>query len=247
MARKRVGRTWAEDIRTTSNVADKKLNILTWGREGTGKTQFMGTCPKPFIIAAEDGVLTLHNEEIPYYLLKDDEKIFDTVMQVIDDAKKGLGIFEDIETICIDSMSKLNSMIFEEIKEEVGDTKGYVIYEMLLTRMTKINSALVSAPYHYVISVGEAVKEDRLTETLRPVFNMTGSFRDQLAYEFDLNLYMAKKSRGAREEWIAYTSDENKRSAKSRVTLPREIKNLTFNYLWTEIQKELKTDDNSKA
>ena len=69
MARKRVGRDWVNNVRMTNNVADKKLNILLWGRPGTGKTQFMGTAPKPFIIAAEDGVLTLHDKTIPYYIL----------------------------------------------------------------------------------------------------------------------------------------------------------------------------------
>lgn len=241
MARKRVGRAWAEGIRTTSNVADKRLNILLWGKPGTGKTRFMGSCPKPFIIAAEDGVLTLHNEEIPYYLLKDDEKVFDTVMQIIDDARKKLNGFENIETICIDSLWKLNSMILEEIKEEMGETKGFGIWDALLTRMTKINSGLLSMDYHYVVSVGESIKEDKMTESLRPVFNMSGSFKDQVAYEFDLNLFMDKKSKGARTEWVAYSMDENKRTAKSRVALPREIKNLSFSLLWETIQKELTT------
>ena len=241
MARKRVGRTWAEGIRTTSDVADRRLNILLWGRTGTGKTEFMGTCPKPFIIAAEDGVLTLHNKEIPYYILKDDEKIFDTVMQIIDDARKRLGPFEDIETICVDSIWKLNSLILEEIKEELGTTTGFGIWDSLLTRMTKINSALISMDYHYVASVGESIKEDKMTETLRPVFNMSGSFKDQMPYEFDLNLFLDKKSKGARNEWVAYSIDENKRTAKSRVTLPKEIKNLNFDFLWTTIQKELGT------
>ena len=243
MGRRRVGREWQSGIKHTNNVADKKLNILVWGEPGTGKTEFMGTAPKPFIIAAEDGTLTLHGKDIVYFPLSDDMKVYDTVMQIIDDARKKVDVFENIETICVDSMWKLNRLILEEIQEEKGTTKGFDIWDALNTRMSKIHSNLLSLNYHYIFSAGEKLKEDKLTEELKPVFNMSGGFATQMAYESDLNFYMTCKTKGTRAVYSAFVLQENKRNAKSRVKLPREIVNLTFDYLWEKINGELEKKD----
>lgn len=239
MARKRVGRAWQESTKMTDNVADKKLNILLWGKPGSGKTHFMGTAPKPFIIAAEDGVLTLHDKSIPYYLLKSDEKVYDTVMAIIDSANKKEGVFEDRETVCLDSIWKLNSMILEEVQEELGTTTGFAMWDLLKLRMSKIHSALLASDYHYILSAGEKYKEDKVDGSMKVIFNMSGSFSEQMAYEVDLNLYFKVKSKGARIEYLAYALEENKRNAKSRVQLPREMSNITFDYIFDMVQKGL--------
>lgn len=242
MARTRVGRAWSDNVRQTSNVADKRLNILLWGRPGTGKTLFMGTAPKPFIIASEDGVLTLHDKEIPYYVLSPEEKVFDTVMQIIDDARKSIGVFEDINTICVDSVWKLNRMILEEIMEESGVTKAqHDQWGELLSRMSKIFSTLLSMDYHVIASVGEQVREDKMTEELKPVFNMSGSYKDQIAYEFDFNIFLEKKAKGSRVEFLAHALDHDKRNAKSRVALPPTMHDLNFDLVWDTVQSELGT------
>lgn len=245
MARRRVGRNWAGKIRKTNNVADKKLNILTWGRPGSGKTWFMGTAPKPFIIAAEDGVLTLHEKEIDYVLLDPEEKVYDTVMIYIDDARKKLGVFEDIETICVDSLWKLNQMLLDEIIEEAGREKAERDdWGMLLTRISKIMSNLLAMDYHCITSVGEQIKEDAMNTDKKnplmlPEFNMSGSYKSQVAYEFDFNLYFEQKPRGARVDYMAYPLPHDKRNAKSRVKLPNEMKDITFDFILNKVNEEL--------
>ena len=243
--RKRVGKEWNNRVRQTSNVADKKLNILLWGAPGTGKTRFMGTAPRPFIIAAEDGVLTLANKDIPYYLLQDDEKVYDTVMQILEDARLKKGIFEEIETICLDSVWKLNKMLMDEILDDANVEKAqFDHWGKLGTRVSKIVEGFLKTDFHFIASVGEKVKEDKLTEELRPTFNMSGSYADQIAYEFDFNIFMKKKAVGSRINFLAYSLDENKRTAKSRVELPREMANLDFNFLWNTVQKALNKENN---
>jgi len=239
--RKRVGRDWSTRVKRTDQVGDKKLNILLWGKPGSGKTRFMGTAPKPFIIAAEDGVLTLANKEIPYYLLQDDEAVFDTVMQIVNDARKKVNGFEDIETICIDSVWKLNKMLLDEIMDDAGkDKPEFDHWGTLKTRISKIVEAFLKMDYHLICSVGEKAKEDKLTEVLTPSFNFAGSYADQIAYEFDFNLYMVKKARGQRIEFMTYALDENKRTAKSRVELPREMKDVDFTFIYEKVQSVLK-------
>jgi len=50
---------------------------------------------------------------------------------------------------------------------------------------------------------------------------------------------MVKKSRGSRIEFYTYTIDENKRTAKSRLPLPREMKDLTFPQIWDMFKETL--------
>ena len=71
---------------------------------------------------------------------------------------------------------------------------------------------------------------------------MSGSYKDQIAYEHDFNIFMEKKSKGVRTEFISHALDHNKRNAKSRVKLPLDMKDLDFPFIWDKVQKELAKD-----
>ena len=43
----------------TFKPADHKIKALVYGRSGSGKTMFGGTAPKPLILSAENGLLSL--------------------------------------------------------------------------------------------------------------------------------------------------------------------------------------------
>jgi len=252
MTRKRPGRNWGKQIKSTKDVAGKKLKILLWGPPGTGKTHFLGSCPNPFVIASEDGVLTLHKHDIPYFKLDNSMAIYDTSLQIIESAIRREKVeiedgkfvdFAEIETICLDSAWMLNSRLIREIKDESGKPKfQHDHWGLLLDRMQDIILKLVESDFHVVVTVGEAVKQDDMDEEAKQVtFNMQGSFRNQIAYIFDLNLSMTKESLGRQTSYKLFTNDENNRSAKSRVNgLPKEIKDPSFSKIFDPMMAELK-------
>lgn len=241
--RKRLGRSWGENVKHTNDVENIRVHVLAWGMAGSGKTHLIGTAPKPFVIAPEKGLLTLHRDDIPYIEIDDDMAIYDAVMTIFDSIEKrdpSLGVdFDKVETLAIDSLWKLAQMIKEEIDETAKDS--YKAWDMLATRMNKIVSKSQSLGFHTIATSGEAVKADKMDESLMlPVPNMQGGFRDQVMYLYDINLYMKEIVRGRNRTWKAYTRPENKRTAKSRVHLPDEMDNPSFQTIIDEVKKGLK-------
>lgn len=255
--RKRPAKNWGQAIKSTKDVSNVKLNILLWGASGVGKTHFIGTAPRPFVIAAEKGTLTLYKEDIPFFQLTDEMAVYDTVMLILQSAERKEKVFKydeegnitdevlvdfgEIDTIAIDSVWKLNEMLLLEICDEANKTKAtFDEWGILLTKMSKIISRIVAIDYNSIVTIGQAVKKDELEEDEKLMeFNMRGSYRHQIAYEFDFNLYLNCETRGTRSEYVAYTSEENKRTAKSRVAVPRRLVDPKFSQLWDAVQAEL--------
>ena len=249
MPRKRLGRSWGSKVVSTSDVKNAKVHVLAWGDTGSGKTHLIGTAPRPFVIAPEKGLLTLFNQDIPSIPIEDDMVIYDSIMAILDSAEKKeimkdedgniLVDFNKIDTLCLDSMWKLSEMIKDEVDETSNDS--FKAWGMLGTRMRKIISRMHSLGYHTITTCGEAVKADKMDDTLMlPVLNIQGGFRDQAMYLFDINLYMKAETRGRDTKYKGYTKPQNKRSAKSRVPLPTMIDDPNFQFIIDEVMKGLK-------
>lgn len=251
MARVRPGKSWGKLVKSTKDVADKKLKILVWGGPGTGKTHLIGTAPNPFVIAAEDGILTLHKFDIPYFKLDNTMAIYETFLMIMESAIKrevvetenGTVDFSKIETIALDSAWMLNSRLTREIKEESGKPKfQHDQWGILLDRMQECTLKLLESDYHVIVTMGEAIKADEIdSEQKQITFNMQGSFRNQIAYLFDFNLTTFKEVTGRRATYKVFTNDANNRSAKARVDLPGEILDPSFAKIYDPTMKALTT------
>lgn len=229
--RERIGRKWTDKVRYTDDLTDKCLNILVWGPPGSGKTHFIETAPKPFLINTDKGELTMHRSHIPSVALDGTTQVYETIMAILDSARKKKDGFEEIETIGLDSVWKLSDLLLEEIKEEKNTTgkAGFDDWGELLTRMAKIVDGFTASPYHFIATSGEAIRQDDMDAEEKVVtFNFSGSYRSRLAYAFDFNLYFLAKKRGLKTEYIAFSQEENKRTAKSRVSMPRQIVDPSF-------------------
>jgi len=241
--RKRVGRGWTENVQSTKDVGGKKLNILVWGAPGSGKTHFCGTAPKPFLINTDKGELTLNQQDIPYILIDGEMNVYDTIMAILDSARKKKDGFENIETIILDSVWKLSDLLLEEIKEESNNTgkANYDNWGNLLTRMSKIIDGFTASNYHFLATSGEAIRADELDEEEKNVtFNFSGSYRNRLAYSFDFNLYLKAKKKGVTTEYLSFSQEENKRSAKSRVEMPKKVIDPSFTKIHEYVLNGLK-------
>jgi hypothetical protein len=238
--RTRLKRGWGSEIKMTNNVKDKKVKMLVSGGPGSGKTRLFSTAPHPFVIASEDGVLTLHKHAIPYIKLDDGMAIYEDFLEILRAARENRKIemadgtildFGKIETLCLDSVWMLNSRLKKEILES-GNMRNAQkdLWGVLLDQIKDCILQLIDMDYHIIVTVGEAVKTDEMDSDEKIItYNFQGSFRNEIGYLFDFNLYMVKEQRGRNTIYKCFTNDENNRTAKARIGgLPKEMINPSF-------------------
>ena len=100
-------------IQSTKDVHINGIKCVIYGASGVGKTVLCATAPKPIIISAEKGLLSLADHDIPFIEVSSIQEIgaaFDLI-------KKS----DEYETICLDSLSELAEVVLEDFKKEVAD------------------------------------------------------------------------------------------------------------------------------
>lgn len=250
--RKRLSREWIKEVHSSGDFENRKFKILVSGREGSGKTHFAGTWPKPFILASEEGTLTLADKEIPFFFLSNDILTFDTVLMILLEAKSKTGAFApdgeygDTETIVIDSFTSLNQKIMSEILESNKRVKPeFDDWNTLKYRMSKICALIPELPYHVIGTAGIASKDDSITKMSVPTLDIDGSYRERLPHDFDLSLWLTCQSRGSESRYVAYTKEHLQKYSKARApqswpTLPKEIENISYQFIINYYQENLK-------
>ena len=102
------------NIKSTKDIAtDHGIKAVVYGFSGVGKTVLCSTAPKPIILSAEDGLLSLHGKDIPFIEVKS--------IQDIGNAFDFLKNNGDYETICLDSLSEIAETVLNEFKKENKD------------------------------------------------------------------------------------------------------------------------------
>lgn len=240
MAKKPMESNWADNILSSKDKATDYQSAVLFGQFGAGKTKFAASWPKPFFIAAEDGMLTLLKEDIPYIKLNPEFSIYQTVMEIFANAAMRAGPFEDVQTLVIDSISKLHRMVKQEILEESGREKAeFDDWDKLRSRMNRLNNFFIRLPYNRLAICTEALKEDKFEKVLKPTFNIDGGFRDDMPGEYDHVWYFGKRQVGRVNKFIMNTDDFRGRTAKRRVELPDEIENANYQIIIDHIKGAL--------
>jgi hypothetical protein len=125
----------------------------------------------------------------------------------------------------------LNSRLKKEILESGSIRNAQKdLWGVLLDQIKDCVLQLIDMDYHIIVTVGEAVKTDEMDSDEKIItYNFQGSFRNEIGYLFDFNLYMVKEQRGRNTVYKCFTNDENNRTAKARIGgLPKEMTNPSF-------------------
>lgn len=100
----------------TENLKAARVKALVYGRAGVGKTTLCATAPKPLIVSAENGLLSLRKHKIPVAKVRS----LADVEEVLD----GLATPEaraQFSTVCLDSLSEVAEVLLAEILTRVKD------------------------------------------------------------------------------------------------------------------------------
>jgi hypothetical protein len=192
-------------IQTTRNVHVEGIKIVVYGSSGVGKTILCSTAPKPIIISAERGLLSLSQMDIPFIEVKTLQDIQDAYNMVKKDA--------EYETICIDSLSEISETVLNEHKKDVVD--GRQAYMKLLDSMGNMIRNFRDLKGKHVVFIAKAKRiEDEESGTWQMEPYIPGKMLPfQLPYLVDEVLYYDLDKKGNR---LLYTKTTRKYIAKDR-------------------------------
>jgi len=105
-------------ITSTKDVAGNGVKILAYGPAGIGKTVLCSTAPKPLIISAEAGLLSLAEIDIDAIEISTVQQVQEAYQYVTEaeEAKK-------YETICLDSLTEIAEVLLIQYKSEEKDPR----------------------------------------------------------------------------------------------------------------------------
>lgn len=116
-------------ITSTAKIAPKHgVKVLVYGRAGVGKTRLVVTAPRPFLISAESGLLSLRNHNIPVVELATIEQLADIHRFFKESAEA-----KNYDTICIDSLTEIGEVILLNAKPLVKDQR--LAYGIMIDKM----------------------------------------------------------------------------------------------------------------
>ena len=185
----------AIQIRSTKDLKADAVKAVVFGAAGSGKTVLCSTAPKPVIISAEGGMLSLHGKDVPYIEVKSARDV-DEAFKVVSKA--------EFQTICLDSISEIAEVLLVELKAGVNDPRQ--AYGKLAEGMMAMIRKFRDLPNKNVIFLAkEEMREtDMGTFVIQPI--MPGQImKVQLPYLFDLVARLTIDKQGNR--YLQTTSD----------------------------------------
>jgi hypothetical protein len=206
---------------TNEASAAQGVKMLCYADSGQGKTVLCATAPKPVVISAEAGLLSLRKKNL--------EKLFGvntpgiaydipvlqvtTVVQLTEVfnffAAPANRAREHFNTICIDSLTEIAEVVLTNAKGIVKDPRQ--AYGELLDKMEMVIRQFRDLPgYHVYMSAKMEPVKDEVNGTLKYWPSMPGSkLGPRLPYYFDevFNLNTGKTPQGQKYRFLRTDSD----------------------------------------
>lgn len=150
---------------TTTKKSATHVKALCYGDAGAGKTVLAATAPKPIIISAESGLLSLSHLNIPVIEVSSLEDVKDAYEFITEseDAK-------DFETVCLDSITEIGEVMLSQYKKEDKDPRKS--YGALADHMSQLIRSFRDLEGRHVYFSAKMVRiEDEYTgiSTFRPM------------------------------------------------------------------------------
>lgn len=168
---------------TSTKIVDPSkllIKVAVFGEAGIGKTVLCGTAPRPIIISAEKGLLSLASKDIPVIEVTSKAEVDEAYQYLLSPEAQAL-----YDTVCLDSVSEIAEKLLHELKKTIADGRQY--YTQLADDVSDmIRSFRDFLPYHVIFTVKQTRFTDDYTGVTKFRPDMPGNnLKNGIPYFFD--------------------------------------------------------------
>jgi hypothetical protein len=228
-------------------------SILLVGDGGTGKTTFIGTCPKPYIFDFDNGVASLRgNSEVEYDMFKDaprGSKVFNPDNGIYQFGKAWPAFISRLneiggqmdkgtcpyETLALDSVTTLSDICMNYVLNSDGHTGNPQIqhWGSQIQLLQTVMDQLTSWDIIRIVTAHIQRNTNDVTQVIEQLPLVTGKLAGKISIYFDEVYYTAVKVGAKGREYVLTTQSTGMiKSARSRAKVPDGTKSD-----WQEIKK----------
>ena len=162
----------------TNEIEFNHFRCLLYGRTGIGKTTMLGTAPKPFIVATEDGLIPLFGQGLEFKKVDSLSELRVVFQELAKD--------KEYETICLDSLTALCDLILSEVEKELGTDEAMRTYPVVRSKLWNVVMGFLKLPKHIIMTATETKSQDGVALPSM----VGGKLCEDLARPFDFVHYM---------------------------------------------------------
>ncbi len=218
---------------TSTKNSSKKVKILVYGGAGMGKTVLCSTAPKPIIISAEAGLLSISDFDIPVIEVKTVKDVMDAYQWITESEEA-----KEFETVCLDSITEIGEVLLSQYKKEEKDARK--AYGRISDDMAHLIRSFRDLQDKHVYFTAKSIKkEDETSGITSTRAAMPGStLTNNLPYWFDevLALRIGKLDSGKEFRYLQ-TQPELQFDAKDRSGCLAPMEKPDLSYIFDKIAK----------
>jgi phage nucleotide-binding protein len=193
----------AINLKTTGGLSANGVKLLVYGQAGAGKTTLITTLPKPIVLSAEGGLLSIQDADLPYIEIGSMDDLMEAYEWLTgSEEAKGYG------SVALDSISEIAEVVLNSEKKIAKDPRQ--AYGAMQEKMADVIRAFRDLPdrHVYMSAKLEKTQDEMGRVTYAP--SMPGNKTGQaLPYFFDevLALRVEKDADGASQRALMCDSD----------------------------------------
>lgn len=193
----------AINLRNTNDVSINGVKVLVYGQAGAGKTHLIRTLPRPVILSAEGGLLSLQGTGIPYVEISNLATLTEAYEWLLDSNET-----KEFQCVALDSISEIAEVVLSSEKKTAKDPRQ--AYGAMADQMTDLIRAFRDLPGKHVYFSAKMEKtQDEMGRLLYYPSLPGNKVGQQLPYFFDevLALRVERDSEGATQRALMCESD----------------------------------------
>lgn len=172
----------AINLKSTKGLHAHGVKTVVYGNSGAGKTSLIPTLPRPLVLSAEGGLLSIADSDTPFIEISSVEDLMEAYQWLTESSEA-----KSFDSIALDSISEIAEVVLNAEKKSTKD--GRAAYGNLAEKMTDVIRAFRDVPEKHVLFTAKCDKTPDETGRILYSPSMPGkTLTQQLPYFFDLVL-----------------------------------------------------------